>query len=177
VQQATEPSAIVFRPISQLVSQRGRATTQIHAGGDTSEEPDGRFRSGKLGFTARFARDRGERRDKKGRIFATDENQMDTDNSKQDSLHSIRVHRSSSVATMYFSASSAISSEAGGKSSMPGICAACANSDGLRRPWDTELSALIRVIARNWQSNFACAAAAGTKRIGAPRVVLKASPT
>jgi hypothetical protein len=51
----------------------------------------------------------------KGKRFATDENQMDTDNSRQNPLHFICVHRSSSVANVHFSAASAISSEAGGK--------------------------------------------------------------
>jgi hypothetical protein len=49
-------------------------------------------------------------------VFATDENQMDTDNSRQNSLLFIRVHRFSSVANMHFSASRAFSSEAGGES-------------------------------------------------------------
>jgi hypothetical protein len=40
---------------------------------------------------------------------------MDTDKSRQNPLHFISVHRFSSVANMHFSASSAISSEAGGK--------------------------------------------------------------
>jgi hypothetical protein len=53
---------------------------------------------------------------KRGRIFATDENQMHADKSKLklNPLHFISVHRSSSVANIYFSAFSAISSEAGG---------------------------------------------------------------